>query len=87
VNDLGKAGVGARYKTKKTKYYEENVPSQHDVETAGAVDTVPEGGSFYDGGEGDAKCSQTQGAEKGDEQLQVRNRHCQKDCKQRGMEN
>ena len=87
VDDLGEAGVCARYKTKNTEYYKEGVPTQHDVETAGAVDTVPEGGCFYDGGEGDAECSQTQGAEKGDEQLQVRNSHCQKDCKQRGMEN
>ena len=87
VDDLRKAGVCARHKTKKTEYYEKGVPSQHAVETAGAVDAVPEGWCFYDSGEGDAECSQTQGAEKGDEQLQIRNRHCQKDCKQRGMEN
>jgi hypothetical protein len=67
VDDLGEAGVCARYKTKNTEYYKEGVPTQHAVETVGAVDTVPEGGWFYDGGEGDAECSQTQGAEKGDE--------------------
>jgi hypothetical protein len=67
MNDLGEAGVCARYKTKNTEYYKEGVPNQHAVETAGAVDTVPEGGCFYDGGESDAECSQTQGAEKGDE--------------------
>jgi hypothetical protein len=87
VDDLGEAGVCACYKTKNTEYYKEGVSTQHAVETAGAADTVPEGGCFYDGGEGDAECSQTQGAEKRDEQLQVRNRHCQKDCKQGGMEN
>jgi hypothetical protein len=43
MDDVRKAGVGARYKTKQTEYYKERVPSQHAVETGGTGDTVPEG--------------------------------------------
>lgn len=73
MDNVGKAGICAHYKTKEAEYDKERVTCQHAIEAAASVDAVPERGGLYDGRKRYAKCCQAQGTEQGDEQLQVWN--------------